>query len=187
MMALTPLFTDAEARMRRVLEALRKELATIRTGRANPALVENLTVDYYGVPTPLSHLASITAPEARLLVIQPWDKEVLSLVEKAILRSDLGLVPSNDGRLLRLPLPPLTEERRRELVRLVRKKVEEGRVALRNIRQEVHSRLRAMERDKQLSQDDHRRAQERLQKLTDAFTAQADQLAAAKEAEVLQE
>ncbi len=181
----TPVLSEAEQRMKKAEEVLKHSLESVRTGRASPSLVEHLPVDYHGVPTPLNQLATISAPEARLLVIQPWDRSILSSVEKAIRASDVGINPVNDGALIRLPIPLLSEERRLELVRLVHRKVEEGKVAVRNIRRDDLERIRAMERAKELSQDESRRAQERLQKLTDASTTQLDQLGAAKEAEVL--
>lgn len=177
---------DAEERMTKAIEALRRELATIRTGRANPALVEHLRVDYYGTPTPLKQLASVTVPEARLLTIQPWDKSSLGAIEKAIQRSDLGLNPSNDGSVIRLVIPQLTEERRRELVRVVHKKVEEGRVAIRNVRREAHELLRDFRREKEISEDQEFNAQEELQKVTDRFIDEADQLGEEKERELLE-
>ena len=161
----TEVLADTGSRMEKSVEALNRELSTIRTGRASPALVENLTVDYYGVPTPLVQLASISVPEARSLMIQPWDKQTLKEVEKSILKSDLGLVPSNDGNLIRISIPTLTEERRIDLVKLVRRKVEEGYVSLRNIRRDSLETFRAMEGDKELSQDESRRAQNDLQQL----------------------
>ncbi|MBI4199658.1 MAG: ribosome recycling factor [Chloroflexi bacterium] len=172
--------------MQKAVEALRRELTTLRTGRANPALVENLNVDYYGVPTPLKQLAAISVPEARLLLIQPWDRQVLPAIERAILKSALGLNPGNDGTVIRLPIPPMTEERRRDLVRIVKKYVEDGRVAVRNVRRDVLEKLRALERGKELAQDDHRRADGQLQKLTDAFIGQMGRLGDAKEAEILE-
>lgn len=180
------LLSDAESRMGRAVEALERELSTIRTGRANPALVEHLTVDYYGTLTPMNQLASIAAPEASLLVIQPWDRGALPAVERAILRSDLGLNPNNDGSVIRLSLPTLTEERRKELVKVVRRKAEESRVAVRNVRRDGNEKLRSSEKAKELSQDELRGAQERLQRLTDAFISQMDQKAGAKEDEVLE-
>ena len=177
---------DAEQRMGKAIEALRRELATIRTGRANPGLVEHLRVDYYGTPTPLKQLASITVPEARLLTIQPWDKGSLSAIEKAIQKSDLGLNPSNDGAIIRLAIPVLTEERRRELVKVVHKKVEDGRVAVRNIRRDAHEMLRDLLREKEISEDEEHRAQEQLQKVTDRFIAQADEVGKEKEHELLE-
>ena len=177
---------DAEDRMAKAVEALRRELATVRTGRANPALVDHLKVDYYGTPTPLKQLASVMVPEARLLTIQPWDKGSLTAIEKAIQKSDLGLNPSNDGSLIRLAIPPLTEERRRELVRMVHKKVEEGRVAIRNVRRDAHSMLRELLHDKEISEDQEHNAQEELQKVTDRFIAEADRVGQEKEEELLE-
>ena len=177
---------DAEQRMGKAVEALRRELATIRTGRASPGLVEQLRVDYYGTPTPLKQLASISVPEARLLTIQPWDKGTMDAIEKAIQRSDLGLNPSNDGTLIRLVIPPLTEERRKELARVVHKKVEEGRVAVRNVRRDAHEMLRDLLREKGISEDEEHRAQEQLQKVTDRFIAEADRVGQDKERELLE-
>jgi len=172
--------------MVKAIETLKRELAGMRTGRARPGLVEHIRVDYYGVPTPLHQIAGISAPEARLLVIQPWDRQSLSGIEKAILKSDLGLNPSNDGHVIRLVIPQLTEERRRELVRVVRRRVEEGRVALRNVRREALEHLRESERNKEISEDERERAAEQLQKLTDSFMVQVDQLGQDKEAELLE-
>ena len=177
---------NTRSRMGMSVEALKRELSTIRTGRASPVLVENLTDDYYGVPTPLVQLASITVPEARSLLIQPWDKQTLKEVEKSILKSDLGLVPNNDGNLIRISIPPLTEERRKDLVKVVRRKVQEGHVSLRNIRRDSLETFRAMKGDKELSQDESRRAQNDLQQLTDSFVAQMDELQEEKEAEVME-
>jgi ribosome recycling factor len=177
---------DAEDRMTKAVEALRRELATVRTGRANPALVEHLKVDYYGTPTPLKQLASVMVPEARLLTIQPWDKGSLTAIEKAIQKSDLGLNPTNDGSIIRLAIPPLTEERRRELVRMVHKKVEEGRVAIRNVRRDAHSMLRELLHDKEISEDQEHNAQEELQQVTDRFIADADRVGQEKEEELLE-
>jgi len=178
-------FNDAKDRMTKAVEALRRELATIRTGRAHPGLVEHLRVDYYGVPTPLNQLATISVPEPRLLTIQPWDRQAMGAIEKAILKSDLSLTPTNDGTVIRLSIPQLTEERRRELAKVVRKKVEEGRVEVRNIRREGHDELRRLQREKLISEDDQYRGQERLQKLTDDFVQQIDRLGEEKEAELL--
>lgn len=177
---------EASARMKKAVEALGRELAAIRTGRASPALLERVRVEYYGVPTPLPQLATISAPEARLLVIQPWERTLLPAVEKAILKSELGLTPTNDGLSIRLSLPPLSEERRQEMIKLVRKKVEGGRVALRNVRQEALEELRKREREKALSRDELLRAQQELQKVTDSFTDQANRVGQEKEAEVLE-
>ena len=180
------ILSETSSRMAKSVEALRRDLNSIRTGRASPALLENLRVAYYDVPTPLNQLASISVPEARVLLIQPWDKQSMKEVEKSILTSDLGLVPNNDGTVIRINIPTLTEERRRELVRLVGRKVEEAHVAVRNIRRDSLERFRAMERNKELSQDDGKRAQEQLQKLTDAHIGEMDTLRADKEAEVME-
>ncbi|MBF8267501.1 MAG: ribosome recycling factor [Dehalococcoidia bacterium] len=186
MVTLKDSLEDGDRRKRRAVEALTRELGTIRAGRANPALVEGVMVDYYGTATPLNQLASITTPEARLLVVQPWDRQSLPAVEKAILKSGLGLNPISDGIVIRLALPQLTEERRRELVRQVHKKVEEARVEVRNIRRDVLEQLRSMEKNKDISQDEAKRAQEQLQKMTELYIAQMDALAAGKEREVLE-
>ena len=178
-------FNNAKDRMTKAVEALRHELATIRTGRAHPGLVEHLRVDYYGVPTPLNQLATINVPDPRLLTIQPWDRQAMGAIEKAILKSDLSLTPTNDGTVVRLSIPQLTEERRRELVKVVHKKVEEGRVEVRNIRREGHEELRRLQREKLIPEDDQFRGQERLQKLTDEFVQQIDRLGEEKEAELL--
>ena len=174
------------ARMNKSVDALKSDLSAIRTGRASPALIENLMVDYYGVPTPLNQMASISIPEARLLMIQPWDKQVLKEIEKGILKSDLGLVPNNDGNVIRISIPTLTEERRRELVRLVGRKVEEGHVAVRNIRRDGVDQVRQMERAGELSKDDSRRAQSQIQELTDSYVGQMDAIGQEKEAEVME-
>ena len=178
--------SETDSRMQKSVEALKRELNSIRTGRATPTLVENLMVDYYGVPTPLNQLASISVPEARVLMIQPWDKQSVKDLEKGILRADLGLVPNNDGNAIRINIPTLTEERRRDLVRLVARKVEEASVAARNIRRDGLERLREMERNKDLSQDENRRAQDQLQKLTDAHISQMGTLKRDKETEVME-
>jgi ribosome recycling factor len=176
---------DAKDRMGKAVEALRKELATIRTGRAHPGLIEHLRVDYYGAPTPLNQLATINVPEPRLLTIQPWDHQSLGAIEKAILKSDLGLNPSNDGNIIRLVIPQLTEERRKELVKVVHKKVEEGRVAVRNVRRDRHDELRRLQREKEISEDAQYLAQEELQKLTDDFIKEIERVGEEKEAELL--
>ena len=178
-------FNNAKDRMAKAVEALRRELATIRTGRAHPGLVEHLRVDYYGVPTPLNQLATISVPDPRLLTIQPWDRQAMGAIEKAILKSDLSLTPTNDGTIVRLSIPQLTEERRRDLVKVVHKKVEEGRVEVRNIRRDGHEELRRLQREKLISEDHQYRGQEKLQKLTDEFVQQVDHVGEEKEAELL--
>ena len=178
-------FNDAKDRMTKAVDALRRELATIRTGRAHPGLVEHLRVDYYGVPTPLNQLATISVPDPRLLTIQPWDRQAMGAIEKAILKSDLSLTPTNDGVIIRLSIPQLTEERRRELAKVVHKKVEEGRVEIRNIRRDGHEELRRLQREKLISEDDQFRGQEKLQKLTDEYVQQVERVGEEKEAELL--
>ncbi|MDO8672829.1 MAG: ribosome recycling factor [Dehalococcoidia bacterium] len=178
--------TESESRMAKVVESLRKDLAAIRTGRASPALVERITVDYYGTPTHIYQLATISVPEARLIVIQPYEKNMVGPVEKAILKSELGLTPINDGRVIRLGIPQLTEERRKDLVKVVRRRVEEAKVAARNIRRESHEDLKELDKEKIISQDEERRAQERLQKVTDHFMDEIDRVGQTKEAEVLE-
>ena len=177
---------DAEQRMGKAVDALRRELSTVRTGRANPALLEHLRVDYYGTPTSLQQLATVMVPEARMLTIQPWDKGSMEAIEKAIQRSDLGLTPSNDGEIIRLVIPQLTEDRRKELVRLVHKKVEDGRIAIRNVRRDAHEMLRDLQREKEISEDEEKRAQEQLQKITDRFVAKAEDIGDEKEQELLE-
>lgn len=177
---------EMSTKMGKAIEATKKDLTTIRTGRATPAIVDHIKVDYYGVPTPLSQIATISVPEAKLLLIQPWDKQALSSIEKAILKSDLGLNPTNDGTVLRIRIPQLTEERRRELAKVVRKRVEEGRVALRNIRRSALEEIRELERKKEISQDAQKRAQERLQELTDSLIEEVDKVGRDKERELLE-
>jgi ribosome recycling factor len=172
--------------MKKAVQALQDELATIRTGRASPALIEHLHVEAYGVSTPLNQLASITAPEARLLVVQPWDPHLLGAIEKAILKSDLGLNPTNDGRVIRVVIPYLSEERRKELIRITRKKVEEGRVAVRAHRHDALETMERMQKNKEISEDDFKRGKERLQKLTDTYIAKVDEVGAHKEEEILE-
>lgn len=168
------------------VSGLRKELAILRTGRATPALVEHIRVDYAGVPTPLNQIAGISVPEASLLIIQPWDKGSVREIEKAILKSELGFNPTNDGNVIRISIPPLSEERRRELIRVVWKRIEERKVAVRNLRHEVMNDLKTMEKDKEISEDEHKRAQAQLQKLTDAHIAEIDQAGQDKEKELLE-
>lgn len=177
---------DVDSRMGKSVDALIREFNTIRTGRASPALLETILVDYYGAPTPLNQLSSISVPEARMLVIQPWDKQSVGEIEKSILKSDLGLVPNSDGSVIRINIPQLTEDRRRDLVRLVGTKVEEGNVSVRNIRRDGLETLRSMERSKDISQDEMRRAQDDLQMVTDSHTKMMTDLGQEKEAEVME-
>ncbi|MGH2723294.1 MAG: ribosome recycling factor [Actinomycetota bacterium] len=177
---------DAEHKMKRAVEHAREELATIRTGRATPAILNRLTVDYYGTQTPMNQLASFSVPEPRLLVIQPYDRNAMAAMEKAIMQSDLGLTPNNDGNVIRLSFPPLTEERRKELIRLVKERAEEGRVAVRNVRRHAKDDLEGLEREHAISEDDLARAEKELQKRTDAHVAEIDELVDYKEKELME-
>lgn len=183
---LDDIFAEAKERMGKAITALKSDLNSVRAGRANPSLLDRLTVEYYGAMTPIKQMANISAPEPRLLVIQPWDKSVIGEVEKAILKSDLGLTPNNDGNLIRLAIPQLTEERRAELVRVVRKKAEEGRVAIRNIRREANDMVKELGREGEVSEDDERWGLEEVQKLTNQFIKQVDEALTAKEAEIME-
>jgi ribosome recycling factor len=180
------LLADARERMGKSVEATNQEFNTVRTGRASPALLDRITVDYYGTQTPLKQLATISAPEARLLTIQPYDKSSIKAIEKAIDTSDLGLHPSNDGNLIRLAIPELTEERRKDLVKQVRHIAEEGRVAIRNVRRDVMHDLRELKTEGEAGSDDEHRAEVELQKLTDVRVGELDALLKGKEAEILE-
>jgi len=177
---------NTEEKMQASIEVLKRELASIRTGHATPTLIEHIKVEYAGVPTPLNQIAGISAPGASLLVIQPWDQGWIHNIEKAILKSDLGLTPTSDGRVIRLNIPPVTEERRQELIRVVRKRVEERKVAIRNLRHEAMDELKGLEKNKDISQDELKRASDQLQKLTDSFITNADQIGRDKEAELIE-
>ncbi len=180
------LLHDAEERMGKSVESTRAEFSSVRTGRASPALLDRINVDYYGVSTPLKQLAGVHAPEPRLLTVQPYDKASIKGIEKAIIESDLGLMPSNDGTLIRLAIPELTEERRKQLVKVVRHIAEEGRVAIRNVRRDVMHDLRELKEAGEAGSDDEHRAEGELQKLTDAKVAELDGVLKAKEAEILE-
>jgi ribosome recycling factor len=180
------IFGDAERRMQKAVEVLRQDLAAIRTGRASSSLLERIQVDYYGAPTPINQVATISVPEARLLVIQPWDRKLLTDIEKAIQRSDLGINPNNDGQVIRLAVPPLNEERRREMVKMLHKKLDEHKVAIRNIRRDAHDKLRDREKKKVISEDELKRNTERLQKLTDRFIDEMEKVGKTKELEILE-
>ena len=173
--------------MQASIEVFRRELATIRTGHATPALIEHIKVDYAGVPTPLNQIAGISAPGAKLLVIQPWDSGTIHSIEKAILKSDLGLNPVSDGSVVRLNVPPLSEERRQELIKVVHRRVEERKVIIRNLRREAMGELKGLEKNKDISQDEHKRSLDQLQKLTDSFIADIEHIARDKEAELLED
>jgi ribosome recycling factor len=177
---------DAESRMKKAIEALQRELATVRTGRASPALVDRVEVDYYGAMTPLNQLAGVTVPEARLLVIQPWDKSSINAIEKAIRTADLGVNPTNDGDVIRIAIPALTEERRKEMVKIVRSKVEDARVAVRNIRRDAISQVKELAQEKMISEDDERRGEQEVQDLTNKYVSRAEQIGKEKEEDVLE-
>lgn len=177
---------EVETRMKGAIQSLEDDLAGIRTGRASPALVERLQVEYYGAPTPLVQLASISVPEPRSLLIRPFDATSLKAIERGILASDLGLTPNNDGKVIRLNLPPLTEERRRDLVRHVHSRLEEARVAVRNVRRDMLKDLREFEKEKLISEDDLKKAEEELQKVTDRFIQQVDSVGVNKEKEIME-
>lgn len=177
---------DAEDRMSKSIEHLTRDLAAMRAGRANPAMVEKITVDYYGTNTPINQLANITVPEARLLVIQPWDKSMITDIEKAIMKSDLGVTPSNDGNVIRLAIPQLTEERRKDLVKVVKKRAEEARVAVRNIRRESNDLLKSSEKEKMISEDESKKGMDDIQKATDKYIKNVDTILTAKEKEIME-
>jgi ribosome recycling factor len=177
---------EAEERMKGALEALEEDLAGIRTGRASPALIEKLSVEYYGMPTPLIQLATISVPESRMLLIRPFDATTLRNIERAIMASDLGLTPNNDGKVIRLNLPPLTEERRRDLVKLVHNRLEEARVAVRNVRRDMIKDLREYEHEKLISEDELEEGEENLQKLTDKYIELVNEVGVRKEKEIME-
>ncbi|SHJ57842.1 ribosome recycling factor [Anaerobranca californiensis DSM 14826] len=180
------IYNEMKERMTKAVEALKKEFASIRAGRASASLLDRITVDYYGVPTPIPQMASVTAPEARLLVIQPWDKNMISEIEKAIMKSDLGITPNSDGSVIRLAFPQLTQERRNELVKIVKKKGEEAKVAVRNIRRYGNEMVKELEKANEISEDESRRAQEEIQKITDGFIKNIDQIVIKKEQEIME-
>lgn len=168
------------------IEVLRRDLASIRTGRATLALLDGITVDYYGNQTPLNQVATLTVPEPRLITIQPWEQRLISEIEKAIMKSDLGLTPTNDGKVIRLAIPPLTEERRKELVKVVKKRAEEARVALRNIRRDILEDIKKMQKERSLSEDEIKRWNEEVQKITDSYIKKVDEMLAHKEKEIME-
>lgn len=176
---------DAETRMEKAIEALRRDLSSVRTGRANPSLVERVSVDYYGTPTPINQLAGISVPEARLLVIQPWDRGTIPAIEKAIQKSELGLNPNNDGQVIRIAIPALTEERRKQLVKMVHHHAEEGKVAVRNIRRDAIGSVRELANERMISEDDERRGMTQVEELTKRFVDEIDRVGKAKEHDVM--
>lgn len=177
---------SAKDRMIKAIGAYTRELASIRAGRANASMLDRITVDYYGAPTPINQLAGVSVPEARMLVIQPYDKSILGDIEKAILKSDIGITPSNDGSIIRLAIPQLTEERRKELVKVVKKESEEAKVAIRNIRRDANDELKKLEKNGEITEDDHRGYSDDIQKLTDDHIVKIDQLTKDKEKEILE-
>jgi ribosome recycling factor len=186
MASIEDFLADCERRMDKSIETTRQEFNTVRTGRASTALLDRIVVDYYGVPTPLNTIAQIGAPEARMLTVQPYDTSQLKAIEKAIMESDLGLTPSNDGKLIRLPIPQLTEERRKELVKLVKRYAEDGKVAVRNVRRDVMRHLEDLVRNGEVGENEERRAEDKVQKLTDDHVRRIDELLKGKEAEILE-
>ena len=185
---LTPesVLSEVSTKMDRAVDAFKRDLTQLRTGRATPALVENIDVDYYGSMTPLKQIASISAPDARAIMIQPWDTAAMREIEKSLQTSDMGFNPSNDGSIITVPIPPLTQERRQEMVKLLKGKMEDGKISVRNVRRDGLESLRKLEKEKSISQDDGRRAQDQLQKTTDGHTKLIDETGSAKEAEILQ-
>jgi ribosome recycling factor len=179
------LMKDLESRMTAAVELLGREFTSVRTGRASAGLLDTVRVDYYGTPTPVPQMASVSIPDARTIVIQPWEAAQLGVVEKAIMKSDLGLTPINDGKVIRLTMPTLTEERRKQLAKSVHKIAEDARVAIRNVRREANDKLKAMAKDKKVSEDEERRGHDQIQKTTDRFVAKVDELLKKKEQEIL--
>ena len=177
---------ECEAKMEKAISALVKELGKVRTGRASPALLDDIRVDYYGTPSPLNQVATLSVPESRLIVIQPWDHSLIGAIEKAILKSELGMTPANDGKLIRITIPRLTEERRKELVKLVKKMGENSKIEVRNIRRETIETLRTKEKGKEISEDELHQLQDQVQKTTDTFVGQIDEVIAEKEKEIME-
>ena len=184
-MSVAEIRTNHENKMKKALDVLKHDLASVRAGRANPSILEKVMVDYYGTPTAVNQLANVTVPEPRMIVIQPWEKNLLKDIEKAIMKSDLGLNPNNDGSVIRLNIPQLTEQRRQEIVKSVSKKVEDSKVAIRNIRRDANDCIKKLEKDKEIAQDESKKAQEDMQKLTDKYIKIADEIYQLKEKEIL--
>ena len=185
-MDIDSILLDAEDRMEKALAAQERDFSKLRTGRASTALVDGIKGDYYGTPTPISQMASVAVPDSRTVTIQPWDKGGISVIEKAILKSDLGLTPINDGKVIRIMIPPLTEERRKDLVKVARKYTEEAKVAVRNVRRDANDSVKKLEKDKTITEDEQKRATDDVQKLTDKFVAEVDKRCATKEKEIME-
>lgn len=179
-------YKDIKNKMESAITSLKREFGTLRAGRASLAVLDTIIVDYYGVPTPLSQVASLAVPESRLIVIQPWESKILPDIEKAIMKSDLGLMPTNDGKLIRLAFPPLTEERRKELVKVAKRVAEEAKVAIRNIRRDGNDFIKDLEKEKEISEDDLKKGQEEVQKITDSYIAKVDDILTHKEKEIME-
>ena len=184
-MSVKELYTQSEHHMKRTIETLKENFMKIRTGRAHTGLLEHITVDYYGSPTPISQVAQLGLADARTITVQPWEKKMVAVVEKTIRNSDLGLNPSNSGDIIRVPMPPLTEERRRDLTKVVRGEGEDGKVAIRNLRRDANNKIAALVKDKKISEDEQSRAEKDIQKLTDKYIAEVDALVAEKEKEIM--
>jgi ribosome recycling factor len=182
----TEIVKEAEGNMKKTIEVVKKEFASLRAGRATPALLDKIMVNYYGTPTPVNQLANISVPEARLLVIQPWEKSSLHEIERAIMKSDLGITPANDGVVIRLAIPQLTQERRVDLMKVIKKKAEEGRVAIRNVRRDSNEHLKAHQKEGEISEDELKRSQDEVQKMTDRLIKEIDGLLTFKEQEIMQ-
>ena len=180
------LVQDAEEKMKRAIEVTHRDFATVRTGRASPQILDRIMIDYYGTPTPIAQVAAITAPETRQLLISPWEKTLVSAIEKAILKSDLNLTPANEGQQIRLNFPPLTEERRREMTKVVHKKAEEHKVAIRNVRREANEEVQKIRKAGKVSEDDAKRLNEQVQKVTDKYIDEVERMRAAKDEELLE-
>ncbi len=183
---LNDIYSDARERMQKALETLELDYKRLRTGRAAVALVDNIRVDYYGTSTPLNQMATLTVPDPRTIMIQPWDNSIIGEVEKAILKSELGLTPMNDGKMIRISIPPLTEERRKDLVKVIKKRAEETKVAVRNIRRDANEMIKDLKKEKEISEDEQFRAQEETQKITDDFIKKIDGVYSTKETEILE-
>ena len=178
--------SEAKAAMDKAIKALRKEMTKVRTGRATVTLLDDIRIDYYGVPTPLSQVATLAAPEPRLLTVQPWEKNLISDIERALFKADLGLTPSSDGQLIRLPVPALTEERRREMAKIIKRMGEDAKVSVRSARRDANDTLKMLEKEKEITEDDHKRAEKDVQQLTDDFVASIDSVVEKKDKEVME-
>jgi ribosome recycling factor len=185
-MMLQDLYKTIESQMQKTIDALKRDFTGIRTGRASVGLLDGISIDYYGTQTPLSQVATLSVPESSLIVIQPWDVSVIKLIEKAILRSDLGITPSNDGKVIRLAIPALTEERRKDLAKVIKKRAEEKKVAIRQIRRDANDQLKSMEKNKDITEDDRHQGQDKIQKLTDLHIEKIDEATSQKEKEILE-